>query len=45
MRLICWVFGHKWFLTDDDIQAVRGVWKLGAFRCLRCGKTKIDVIG
>jgi len=41
-RILCWFFGHDWYLYDADVQAVRGEWHLGLFRCSRCGKTKLD---
>lgn len=37
----CWLTGHDWECYDDDVQAVRGEWHLGLFRCTKCGKTSL----
>lgn len=33
-RIICWIFGHKYFQVEKDS---RGYIYLGSIACLRCG--------
>jgi hypothetical protein len=36
---LCWIFGHKFVIIDDNEQEMRRYWKPTNF-CIRCGIDK-----